>query len=94
MYVLDLGIPVAELSMDGRYTIDTYLNHTEGIGPNNLTDFTICLRFYINNLKPDVTSLFSYSNFLDANALEVFLSKKSKPIILLIICKYGYSQVS
>ena len=22
--------------MDGRYTVDTYLNHTEGIGPNTV----------------------------------------------------------
>ena len=32
-----LGIHVAELSIDGIYTIDSYLNHTEGIGPKNLT---------------------------------------------------------
>ena len=35
-----LGIHVAELSIDGIYTIDSYLNHTEGIGPKNLTDFS------------------------------------------------------
>ena len=92
--MLDLGIPVAELSMDGQYTIDTYLNHTEGIGPNNLTDFTLCLRFYINTLKPFTTSLLSYSNFLDDNALAVDIRKISKQIFVLIICKYGYSQVS
>ena len=92
--MLDLGIPVAELSMDGQYTIDTYLNHTEGIGPNNLTDFTLCLRFYINYLKPSTVSLLSYSNFMDDNALLLKFKKISKQIYLLIICKYGYSQVS
>ena len=92
--MLDLGIPVAELSMDGQYTIDTYLNHTEGIGPNNLTDFTLCLRFYINYLKPSTTSLLSYSNFLDDNALVVKIKKISKQIFVFLICKYGYSQVS
>ena len=80
--------------MDGQYTIDTYLNNTEGIGQNNLTDFTLCLRFYINNLKPASTSLLSYSNFLDDNALTVEIRKTSKQIYTLVICKYGYSQVS
>ena len=92
--MLDLGIPVAELSLDGHYTIDTYLNHTEGIGPNNLTDFTLCLRFYINYLKPSTTSLLSYSNFLDDNALTVEIRKTSKRIYTMVICKYGHSQVS
>ena len=92
--MLDLGIPVAELSMDGQCTIDTYLNHTEGIGSNNLTDFTLCLRFYINTLKPFTTSLLSYSNFIDDNALVVEFRKISKQIFVLIICKYSFSQVS
>ena len=80
--------------MDGQYTIDKYLNHTEGIGPNNLTDFTLCLRFYINYLKPSIVSLLSYSNFMDDDALVVEFKKISKQIYLLIICKYEYSQVS
>ena len=85
---------MVELSMDGQHTIDTYLNHTKGIGPNNLTDFTLCLRFYINNLKPAATSLLSYSNFLDDNALTVEIRKTSKRIYTMVICKYGHSQVS
>ena len=80
--------------MDGRYTVDTYLNHTEGIGTDNLTDFTLCLRFYINNLKPVQTSLLSYSNYLNDNALYVEIRKTSERIYFLFICNYRYSQVS
>ena len=80
--------------MDGRYTVDTYLNHTKGIGTDNLTDFTLCLRFYINNLKPYLTSLLSYSNYLHDDALTVEIRKTSERIYFLFICKYRYSQVS
>ena len=48
--LLYLGIPVAEIAMDGLYTTEQYMNHTLGIGPKNLTDFTACLRFNLNFL--------------------------------------------
>ena len=43
-----LGITVFELSMNGQMTIDSYLNHTNGIGPDNLMNFTLCVRFNVN----------------------------------------------
>ena len=74
--------------MHGRHSIDSFLNHTAGIGPKNLTDFTICLRFNINFLKP-YNSLVSYSTFLDDNALivEVVIDSGSGHL-LLYVCKY------
>ena len=54
-----LGIHVAELSIDGIYTIDSYLKHTEGIGPNDLTDFSLCLRYNINYLRPIINTMVS-----------------------------------
>ena len=83
-----IGIRVAEFSLHGGHTTDTYLNHTEGIGPNNLTDFTICLRFNINFLKPTTSSLLSYSTFLEDNALNVELLKQSGGYLLFYVCKY------
>ena len=56
--------------MHGRHNIDSFLNHTAGIGPKNLTDFTICLRFNINFLKPIYNALVSYSTFLEDNAIN------------------------
>ena len=83
-----IGIRVAEFSLHGGHTTDTYLNHTEGIGPNNLTDFTLCLRFNINFLKPTTSSLLSYSTFLEDNALNVELLKQSGGYLLFYVCKY------
>ena len=78
---------MAELSMDGSHRIDTFLNHTAGIGSKNLTDFTICLRFNINFLKPIKNALVSYSTFLEDNALNVEIDKRNDGL-LLFICKY------
>ena len=43
---------MAEIAMDGLYTEETYLNHSLGIGPQSLTDFTLCQRMNINYLRP------------------------------------------
>ena len=82
------SIRVAELAMDGRHTIETYLNHTLGIGPKNLTDFTVCLRFNLNFLKPMVSVLLSYSTFLSDNALNFDLYRPSSGGLELYVCKY------
>ena len=76
------------MALDGRHTTDFYLNNTEGIGPNNLTDFTICLRFNVNFLKPISTGILSYSTFLEDNALNVEVIKQSGGTLLIYICKY------
>ena len=82
-----LGIPVAELALDGRYTTETYINHTLGIGPNNLDDFTLCLRFFVYFLKSANSGLLSYSTSFDDNSLNVELVKSAQTL-LLFICKY------
>ena len=83
------GIRVAELAMDGRYTIEPYLNHTLGIGPKNLTDFTLCLRFNVNFLKPFVSDVLSYSTFLSDNALNFEIFRPSGGGLELSACKYS-----
>ena len=96
------GIPVAEFSMNGRYYIDPdteevqfeYLNHTLGIGSQNLTDFTVCLRFNVNYLKSITSFPLSYTSSLSDNSLTVrfriikddFGSYK----LNLKVCKYQY----
>ena len=83
------SIRVAELAMDGRHTIETYLNHTLGIGPKNLTDFTVCLRFNVNFLKPTVNAVLSYSTFLSDNALNFEIYRTSSGGLELWACKYS-----
>ena len=82
------GIHVAQFAMDGFHNLDSVLKHKDGIGPNNLTDFTLCLRFNINFLKPTTSSLLSYSTFLEDNALNVELLKQSGGYLLFYVCKY------
>ena len=82
------SIRVAELAIDGRHTIETYLNHTLGIGPKDLTDFTVCLRFNLNFLKPMVSVLLSYSTFLSDNALNFDLYRPTSGGLELYVCKY------
>ena len=74
IFFLFLGIPVAELSLNDPYNIESYLNNTKGIGPNNLTDLTVCLRFNVNYLKPMVSTILSYSTFYSDNSLVAELS--------------------
>ena len=87
LYPIYLGIQVAELAIDGLHTIDSYLNHTEGIGPNNLTDFSVCLRFNVNYLKPELSTLLSYSTFLSDNTLIITLLKETGGSLLLVCSK-------
>ena len=76
--------------MNGQITIDSYLNHTNGIGPDNLMNFTLCVRFNVNFLRPQLSSILSYSTFLEDNTLVIELvSVKSGRQLMLHICKYG-----
>ena len=88
-----LGIHVAELSIDGIYTIDSYLNHTEGIGPKNLTDFSLCLRYNIYHLRPIINTMVSYSTWWSDNSLLLIFIKKSDGSLMLRGCKCGYCSV-
>ena len=78
---------MVELALDGSYTIEPYINHTLGIGPNDLDDFTLCLRFFVYFLKPINSALLSYSTSIDDNSLNVELVK-SNEILLLFVCKF------
>ena len=75
------------MAIDGRHSIDSYLNHTEGIGPNNLTDFSFCMRFNVNYLKPEISTLLSYSTFISDNTLFIVLMKESGGSLLLVCSK-------
>ena len=57
--------------MDGIYTEETYLNHSLGIGPQSLTDFTLCQRMNVNYLRP-IGSVALLSHFHKVLALSNF----------------------
>ena len=62
---------MAEFQMDGLFTEETYLNHSIGIGQNNLTEFTVCLRFNLNYLRGFYTTFLHYSSWFDDNSLVI-----------------------
>ena len=60
---------MAELNLDDPYTVEDYLYNTKAIGLKNLTDFTVCLRFNVNYLKPILSTMLSYATFYSDNSL-------------------------
>ena len=60
---------MVELSKDGIYSSEPHINHTLGIGPNNLTDVTLCHRFRVSYLKPVVSYMVSYASLTADNTL-------------------------
>jgi hypothetical protein len=79
--------------MDGLFSEDTFLNHTGRIGPENLTDFTLCLQQNVNFWRGPISFSFSYSTDLSDNALTVaFYQDSVAPMtpVKLVICKYQY----
>ena len=82
---------MAEFAMDGRYNIDYFLKHEGGIGPKNLTDFTLCVRFNINYLRP--YGLFSYATFLDDDSLAMGFRIRAKSLYL-CVWKYFWRKYS
>ena len=73
-YYCLLGIPVAEFQMDGSFSDETFLNHTLGIGSNNLTEYTVCLRFNLNFLRGFYTTFLHYSSWFDDNTIVIDLT--------------------
>ena len=88
-FFLFLGILVAEIAMDGLYTEETYLNHSLGIGPQSLTDFTLCQRMNLNYLRPIVTYSLSYTSFFSDNTLNIE-TRFNGDKLYLSVCKLKY----
>ena len=77
--------------MDGQYTIDTYMNHTGGIGPKNLSDFTLCMRQNLNYFRGFLPTSLSYATYLNDNSLIVWwIVDQKNPLAKLrfLVCKY------
>lgn len=87
-----IGIPVAEFQMDGLFTESSYMNYNEGLGYENISDFTFCLRQNLNYLRSWSTYSVSFSNAVSDNAFTVVLEKPKDINLPLIlgICKYRY----
>ena len=69
---------VAEFQMNGLFSEETYLNHS-GLGYQNLTELTICLRYNINYFRGGFeNALYVYSTWYDDNTLSSFLNNEGE----------------
>ena len=59
-----------------------------GLGSGVLNTLTICLRFNVEFLRPEYTTIFSYTTFISDNTLGTYLSLQSGSQISISFCKY------
>ena len=92
MLIYKLGIPVAEIALDGQYNVTENMQFTNGLGSEDINTFTVCFRFNVEFLRPEITQILSYSTFLHDNTLEALIWFNSDNILSISFCKYwGYA---
>ena len=65
------------------------MQHTTGLGSEDINTFSICLRFNIKFLRPQLTTILSYSTFITDNSLLIYLQLlESNSKLSLNFCKY------
>ena len=78
--------------MNGLFSTDPYMNHTKGIGKENLIDFTLCQRFNVNFFRGISSYPLSYANIQNDNAVNIQIEKNRKKKISFYISKYRYME--
>lgn len=71
---------------DGIFSPNTFIKHTNGIGPTNLSEWTVCARINLNFLRGGNNHFFSYTNALFDDALN------GKIISINNLVKIGFCQ--
>ena len=74
--------------MDGQYSVKENMQYTNGLGSEDLNTFTLCLRFKVEFLRPEHTTILSYSTFNSDNAFGTYLWLQSGSTLNLGFCKY------
>ena len=87
LLVSKLGIPIAEIGIDRQYNVNENMQYTNGLGSEDLKTFSVCIRFNVAFLRPQLSTLFSYSNFIDDNALSSWFTINNGTLSL-NFCKY------
>ena len=72
---------VAEFQMDGLFSDETFLNHT-GLGDENMTELTFCLRYNINYFRGSWHCLLSFSSRMTDNTLSLCFWRKENQTAL------------
>ena len=82
-----LGISVAEIAIDGQYSVNENMGYNNGLGSEDLNTFTVCFRFNVKFLRR-LPHFISYSTFVHANSLTSYLWLQSDNKLTFHICKY------
>jgi hypothetical protein len=64
----DYSFPIIHLQEDGKFTATTFLQTNVS---NNLTNYSFCIRYWLNYQRSAYTSVFTYGN--SAQSPDVFL---------------------
>ena len=89
LLVSKLGIPVAQIGIDGQYNVKENMQYTYGLGSEDLNTFSVCVRFNVEFLRPHLSTIFSYSTFISDNTLDFKLKLHNEhDEITLEFCKY------
>lgn len=71
---------------NGLFSPKTFMKYTNGIGPTNLSEWTVCSRINLNFLRGQNNHFFSYTNALFDDALS------GKIIYINNLVKIGFCQ--
>ena len=63
------AIKVVSFQENGVFSTQTFMKHKNGIGSENVTDWTLCLRINLNHFRGHYNHFFSYVNVLFDDAL-------------------------
>ena len=59
---------MAKFQLNGLFSTESYLNYALGIGPNDLTNFSICERINVEYFRGVYTNFFSYASHYADNS--------------------------
>ena len=79
---------MVEIAKEGQYSVEDNVIYKNGLGLEDLNTFTSCLRFSVIYLRPEWTSLLSYTSFYHDNTFYVGFEVRSNNRLLLTFWKY------
>lgn len=78
---------MVEIAKDGQYSVKESVKYRYGLGSEELNTFTSCFRVAVKFLRPEFTTILSYSSFLHDNTFLAAFNKNYN-ILNILFCKY------
>ena len=89
-----LGIPIAKIGIDRPYNVNENMLYTNGFGSEDLKTFSVCIRFNVEFLRPELSSIFSYSTFISDNTISSWLKLDNDTLTLNFCTYWGVSGIT